>query len=74
MNPRGISDAIKEHARSLAARVEYEIRVCIKPKPRWLSERIWLRIASWFIYVERTQPRFTFGEEAKGRKQSKKER
>lgn len=49
-------------AKNIALRMEYQIRICIKPKPRWISERSWLKLASLFIYVERTQLPFKLEE------------
>lgn len=49
-------------ARGLAVRVEQKIRIVMKPKPNWLSEKMWIRIASWFIYVEKTEPKFSVKE------------
>jgi len=46
-------------AKSIAIRMDQQIRVCIKPKPRYLSERTWLKLAAIFIQIEKTQPRFS---------------
>lgn len=46
-------------SKDLAFRVDQRLRVCIKPKPRLLTEKMWLKLASRFIYIEKTEPSFT---------------
>lgn len=46
----------KNISKSISLRMEQQIRICLKPKPRFISEKMWLKIASRFIYIERTQP------------------
>lgn len=60
-----IQDITNNVAKGLAVRVDQKIKVCIKPKPRFLTEKMWLKLASKFIYIEKTEPRFSFGDELK---------
>jgi hypothetical protein len=51
----------QEMAKKLSIRVEQQIRIVMKPKPKFLTEKMWLWIAARFIYVEKTEPKITQG-------------
>jgi len=52
-----VSDITSRIGNELSIRIEQHLSACIRPKPRFISQRLWLRLASLFIYVEKTQPR-----------------
>jgi len=54
-----VNDMTGEIAKGMAMRVNQKVQVCIKPKPRLLTQKMWLKIASKFIYIEMTEPSFT---------------
>lgn len=58
-----VDDLSKKMATNIAIRMEQQIRVCIKPKPKFLTEKMWLRIARIFIRIENTQPSFSVKED-----------
>lgn len=43
----------------LTAKAEQHIRVVLKPKPWFLSYKTWMKLASRFVYIERTAGSFT---------------
>lgn len=51
-----VDDISRDLAKGMAVRMEQHIRVCVKPKPKFLTEKMWLKLASKFIYLEKTQP------------------
>ena len=53
------SDIASKIANEYSIRMEQQIRVCIKPKPRFITQNIWLKLAALFIYIEKTQPSMT---------------
>ena len=42
----------------LVAKVDQRVLVCIKPKPRYLTKKTWLKLATKFIYIEKTDPNY----------------
>lgn len=54
-----IADQTRKIAKDLTIRVEQQIRIVMKPKPRFLTEKMWMRLAAKFIYIEKTQPSFS---------------
>ena len=51
-----IHDITQSIAKEYAVRIDQKVLICIKPKPRWLTQKAWLKIASLFIYIEKTEP------------------
>lgn len=51
-----MNDITQKIAKDLSIRLEQRIAIVIKPKPRFLTQTMWLKLASKFIYIERTQP------------------
>lgn len=50
-------------AKDMVIRVEQKLRIVMKPKPKFLTEKMWYKIASVFIYVEKTEPKVTLGKD-----------
>ena len=49
-------------AKGMALRMEQHVRMVIKPNPKLVHEKLWLKMASLFVYIERTQPSLTMEE------------
>ncbi len=54
-----VNQASKNIAEGLVLRTDQRIAVVIKPRPKLIPNNIWLRLASLFIYIERTNPSMT---------------
>lgn len=50
-----MNDITQNIAKNLSIRLEQRIAIVIKPKPRFLTQKMWLKLVSKFIYIERTQ-------------------
>lgn len=37
-------------------KIEQQIAVCIRPKPRWIPRFLWNRIVCRVVYIEMTKP------------------
>lgn len=55
----------EQMAKNMVARIEQQIRIVMKPKPSFLTEKMWIKLASLFIYVEKTEPKITLGKDFK---------
>jgi len=51
-----MNDITQRIAKDISIRMEQRIAIVIKPKPRFLTQKMWLKLVSKFIYIERTQP------------------
>ena len=58
-----VPDTTHNYARSISLRIDQQIRVCLRPRPKYVSEKLWLRIAALFIRIEKTQPSFSVEEQ-----------
>jgi hypothetical protein len=36
--------------------LEHQIKVYIKPSPRFITDRLWRRLAEIFVYLEKSKP------------------
>lgn len=50
---RDIVDAhVGRERRAYHARIEAGLRLCIRPKPRWLPDFLWRRVLARVLYLE----------------------
>jgi hypothetical protein len=56
------ADMARDIAKGYAVRLDQKIRVVLKPKPFFLTEKMWVKLAAIFIYVEKTEPSMTITE------------
>jgi hypothetical protein len=57
-----VADMARDITKGYTVRLEQKIRVVLKPKPRFLTEKMWVKLAAIFIYVEKTEPSITVEE------------
>jgi len=55
---KAIDRAVKE----LSFKIEQKMRMRIKPSPKWIPEKLWLKMAGRFIVFEFTPITFVEGE------------
>ena len=51
-----MNDYFADAARCYAKRLDDRVRMCIKPKPRWLTKRMWYWIMDKFLVMEYFSP------------------
>lgn len=51
-----VANATRNVSRAMTMRIEQQVRIVMKPKPKFLTEKMWVRLAAIFIYIEKTQP------------------
>lgn len=46
------ADYLRKASDGIAVQIEQRIRLAIRPAPRWIPERLWMRIAARFLELQ----------------------
>ena len=57
-----VNKAIDRAEKELSFKIEQKMRMIIKPSPKWIPKKLWLKMAGRFIVFEFTPITFVEGE------------